>query len=290
MESLQTETMVEGIPLLGKTGELVDIATALSVSELIITSINSPNDSLVRNIVECQEKGIQISPLPFIYEELTGRVPVGMIKEGWLEVLPLQHASTGVIFPILKRTVDIILAVVGLIILALIFPFTALAIRLDSRGPILFRQERVGKGGHAFQAYKFRSMMVSSHEDSQLLWTEPGDPRVTHVGRFLRATHIDEFPQFFNILKGDMSAIGPRPERSELAAQFEKEIPFYRIRHSVRPGMAGWALIKQGNTSTLQDAWLKLEYDLYYIKHQSIWLDLIILLKTFVDAVTLRGR
>ena len=262
----------------------------MGVSEVIITSIDSPDETLIRSLVQCQEQGIQITPLPNIYEEMTGRIPIDMVSEGWLGVLPLQHASTGVIFPLFKRTVDVTLSVVGLVCLSLLLPFVTIAIRLDSKGAVFYGQDRFGKGGRIFRAYKFRSMTDEPRNSQLPLWTEPSDPRITRVGKVLRATHIDELPQFFNILKGDMSAVGPRPERLELALQFEKEIPFYRLRHSVRPGMAGWALIKQGNTSSMQDAWTKLEYDLYYIKRQSVWIDVIIMLKTFVDAFTFRGR
>lgn len=278
------------LPLLGSMSKLPQIAERTGASEVIITSIESPNETLIRSLVECQEQGLQITPLPNIYEEMTGRIPVDMVSEGWLGVLPLHHASTGVIFPLFKRSVDISLSIIGLVCLSILLPFVVVAIRLDSKGSAFYRQDRFGKGGRTFRAFKFRSMEAESQDGNSPLWTEPSDPRITRVGRILRATHIDEFPQFLNILKGDMSAVGPRPERLELALQFEKEIPFYRLRHSVRPGMAGWALIKQGNTSSVQDAWMKLEYDLYYIKHQSVWLDVIILLKTFVDAFTFRGR
>jgi len=275
---------------LGSTDDLPELARTLGASEVIVTSMEQTNDSLVRILIDCQEQGVQVTPLPVVFEEITGRIPLDLVARGWLSVLPMSHAGTGVLFPLFKRSVDILLAAVGLLVVLVLLPFVAVAIRLDSPGPIFFRQDRVGKGGRHFRAYKFRSMTVFRGDTEQPLWTERGDARVTRVGRILRSTHIDEFPQFLNILKGDMSSVGPRPERIELADQFDKAIPFYRLRHSVRPGMAGWALIKQGNTSSVQDAWMKLEYDLYYIKHQSIWLDSLILLKTFVDAVTFRGR
>ncbi len=275
---------------LGSTDDLPELARIMGASEIIVTTMDQPNESLVRSLVDCQEQGVQVTPLPVVFEEITGRIPLDLVARGWLSVLPMSHASTGVLFPLFKRSVDILLAAFGLLVVLVLLPFVAVAIRLDSSGPIFFRQDRVGKGGRHFRAYKFRSMTVFRGDTEQPLWTERGDARVTRVGRILRSTHIDEFPQFLNILKGDMSSVGPRPERIELADQFDKAIPFYRLRHSVRPGMAGWALIKQGNTSSVQDAWMKLEYDLYYIKHQSIWLDSLILLKTFVDAVTFRGR
>ena len=275
---------------LGSTDDLPELARIMGASEVIVTSMEQTNDSLVRSLIDCQEQGVQVTPLPVVFEEITGRIPLDLVARGWLSVLPMSHAGTGVLFPLFKRSVDLLLAAVGLLVVLVLLPIVALAIRLDSPGPIFFRQDRIGKGGRRFRAYKFRSMTALSIDTKEPLWTEQGDARVTRVGRFLRSTHIDEFPQFLNILKGDMSSVGPRPERIELADQFDKAIPFYRLRHSVRPGMAGWALIKQGNTSSVQDAWMKLEYDLYYIKHQSIWLDSLILLKTFVDAVTFRGR
>jgi exopolysaccharide biosynthesis polyprenyl glycosylphosphotransferase len=189
----------------------------------------------------------------------------------------------------IKRAMDIVLASLGMLFLAPFFPFIAAAIYLDSPGPIFYRQERVGKGGRIFRVYKFRSM-VPDAEKGRAVWAKEDDPRVTRVGRILRRTHVDEFPQFLNILKGEMSAVGPRPERPEFVEELAKEIPFYRMRHAVKPGMAGWGLVKQGYGASKEDALLKLQYDLYYIKHQSLWLDIVILLKTIVDTLTLRGR
>jgi len=185
---------------------------------------------------------------------------------------------------------DIVLTSTGLFFLGPALPFIALAIYLDSPGPIFYTQERVGKGGKTFRAHKFRSMVPNAEKKGKPAWAQEGDPRVTRVGRLLRATHVDEFPQFLNIIKGEMSAVGPRPERPEFVPELEKEIPFYRTRHCVKPGMAGWALVKQGYGASREDALIKLQYDLYYIKHQSVWLDVVILLKTIVDTVTLRGR
>jgi len=169
-------------------------------------------------------------------------------------------------------------------------PFIALAIYLDSPGPIFYTQERVGTMGKIFRVYKFRSMVPDAEKEREAVWAKKGDPRVTRVGRLLRATHVDEFPQFLNILKGEMSVVGPRPERPEFVAELETEIPFYRIRYSIKPGMAGWALVRQGYGASKEDAIIKLEYDLYYIKHQSLWLDLTIVLKTIADTLTFRGR
>ena len=189
----------------------------------------------------------------------------------------------------LKRAVDIILASIGLLFL---LPFTAFigsAICIDSPGPIFYGQERIGLGGRRFTLWKFRSMRVNA-ENGKAVWAQRNDSRVTRVGRILRKTHVDEFPQFWNVLKGEMSVVGPRPERPEFAAELENVIPFYRVRHTVKPGMAGWALVCQGYGGSDTDALLKLEYDLYYIKHQSSFFDVVILLKTGIDMIAFRGR
>ena len=184
---------------------------------------------------------------------------------------------------------DIFLTLLGLLCWAPFFPFIAAAIYLDSPGPIFYTQWRVGKGGALFKAYKFRSM-VPHAEKGNAVWAQENDPRVTRVGRILRRTHIDEFPQYYNILKGEMSAVGPRAERPEFEEELKQEIPYYRLRYAVKPGMAGWGLINQGYGASKEDALLKLEHDLYYIKHQSLRLDLLILARTIVDTLTLRGR
>lgn len=284
----------DGLAELGTSSRLPQLVQDLGVSEVILTSPNhqngGSNGEWTRNLVDCYENGVQITLLPDILEDVTERVSLDLVENGWVSSLPLKHASTGVIFPIVKRFMDIVLACVGLLGFGLVLPFAALAIRLDSPGPIFYLQDRVGKGGKIFQAFKLRTMRNDAEKDGKAVWAERRDPRVTRVGKVLRATHLDEFPQLLNILKGDMSAVGPRPERPELASELDKAIPFYRLRHSVRPGMAGWALVKHGYSSSVEDSRIKLEYDLYYIKHQSIWFDIVILLKTVVDSVTLRGR
>ena len=284
-----TDEPTDGLRRAGATAELSEIVHRLGVSEVIVTSIDYNDANLARILIDCQEQGIQITSASAIYEQLTGRVPLSMLSNGWFGVLPLDHPGTGVIFPLAKRLLDLLLATLGLIPFALMFPFLALPIRIDSRGPIFYSQSRLGKGRRVVRAHKLRSMRDDAEADGKAIWAQRGDPRVTGVGRILRATHFDELPQFLNVLLGDMSIVGPRPERPELATELEREIPFYRLRHSVAPGLAGWAVIHQGYGGTLEDSRRKLEYDLYYIKHQSIWLDLFILLKAFMDAVKFRG-
>lgn len=282
--------IIDGVPVLGDRQELGALIARYQASTLILAITYEVNGELFQTVMDSLEQGVEIIPMPVIYENVTGRVPVEHIGDNWYVAMPIHHPSTGALHPLLKRATDIILASMGLFFLALALPFIALAIYLDSPGPIFYSQERVGKGGKIFKAYKFRSMIPNAEKEGKAVWAQQGDPRVTRVGRLLRATHVDEFPQFLNIIKGEMSAVGPRPERPEFVAVLEREIPFYRTRHCVKPGMAGWGLVKQGYGASEEDALVKLQYDLYYIKHQSVWLDLVILLKTIVDTLTLRGR
>lgn len=275
--------------VLGDRHALKRLIRQHGVSTLVLAVTHEVNGELLQTLMDCLELGVEIIPMPVLYEELTGRVPVEHVGDNWYVAMPIDHPGTGGLYPLLKRAMDIVLASLGLFFLALATPIIALAIYLESPGPIIYRQVRVGKGGRLFRVYKFRSM-VPDAEKGQAVWAQENDPRVTRVGRLLRKTHVDEFPQFLNILKGEMSAVGPRPERPEFVAELAKEIPFYRVRHAVKPGMAGWGLVKQGYGSSKEDALLKLKYDLYYIKHQSLWLDLVILIKTILDTVTLRGR
>ena len=281
--------VIEGVPVIGTWRDLPSLVKEKSVSEIILAITHIIHGEPIRAIMDCQEQGVQVSLMPLLYEEITGRVPVEHIGDDWSLVLPLDHAAIGGFWPFLKRTMDILISGIGLIILALLFPLLALAIYIDSPGPIFYTQERVGKGGRIFRIFKFRSM-VPGAEENGAVWAEENDPRVTRVGRFLRRTMIDELPQFINVLRGDMSIVGPRPERPIFADQLAEQIPFYRARHAVKPGMAGWALINYGYSSSVRDALVKLQYDLYYIKHQSLALDMFILLKTIGAMLSFRGR
>jgi len=276
-------------PVLGDRHALPDLIARDQISTLILAITHQVSGELLQILMDCLELGVEIIPMPVLYEELTGRVPIEHVGDNWYVALPIHHPLTRPLNRLIKRASDIVLALLGLVCLAPLFPFLALAIYLDSPGPIFYSQWRVGRGGRLFKAYKFRSMVPDAEQD-EAVWAQENDPRVTRVGRILRRTHVDEFPQFLNILKGEMSAVGPRPERPEFVDELVQEIPFYRVRHAVKPGMAGWALVNYGYASSKEDALVKLQHDLYYIKHQSSWLDIVILLKTIVDTLTLRGR
>ncbi len=288
LSSADTPEATVNVRVLGSCDTLCNLVLRHRVTNLIL-AVKQVDGALLQLLTDCLELGVEVIPMAVLYEQLTGRVPIEYAGHSWYVAVPVHHPSTGGLYPLLKRFMDILLASLGIVALAPLFPFIALAIYLDSPGPIFYTQWRVGKGGRLFKACKFRSM-VPNAEKGGAVWASRDDPRVTRVGRLLRRTHVDEFPQFINILRGEMSAVGPRPERPEFAEVLTTEIPFYRVRHAVKPGMAGWGLVKQGYGASKHDALLKLQYDLYYIKHQSLWLDLVILLKTVADTVTLRGR
>ncbi len=282
--------VVKGLPVIGTRRDLASLVKAKDVSEVILAITHNLHHELFRALMDCQEQGAQITPMPLLFEEITGKVPVEHIGDSWPVALPLDHPSTGSFFPLFKRAVDLSITAIGLTVLVILLPLVALALYIDSPGPIFYTQERVGKGGKIFRLIKFRSMIPNAEKKGEAVWAKKGDPRITRVGRFLRLTRLDELPQFINVLKGDMSVVGPRPERPEFVAKLEERIPFYRVRHSVRPGMAGWGLVKYGYADSVEDTLEKVQYDLYYIKHQSIYLDLLILAKTIGAMISFKGR
>jgi len=282
--------IIEDLPVLGTRRDLVNLVRANDVAEVVLAITHDVNGELLQALMDCQEQGVAITPMTALYEELTGRVPVEHIGDAWYIALPLNHAATGGFYPLLKRALDIGVATVGLVLLSLLLPFIALAIVLDSPGPVFYTQKRVGKGGRAYRLIKLRTMIPGAEREGEAVWAREDDPRVTRVGRFLRRMRLDELPQFINVLRGEMSVVGPRPERPEFVAGLEKRLPFYRMRHAVKPGMAGWAMLHQDYAGSVEDALVRLQYDLYYIKHQSIHLDMLILLRTLGKMVRLRGR
>lgn len=281
---------IDGLTVLGNHKQLLRIACDMGVNEVVLAVTRDLPGDVFRTLLDVQEQGIEIVPMPVLYEQITGRVPVEHIGESWYVALPLGHASTGSFYPIIKRMLDLIVAAIGVVIFGILLPFIALAVRLDSPGPVFYGQERVGKGGRVFKVHKLRTMVADAERYGKAVWAQHNDPRVTRVGRLLRKARIDEWPQFVNILKGEMSAVGPRPERPEFVAQLEKLVPFYRLRHAVKPGMAGWAVVNFDYVDSIESARVRVEYDLYYIKHQTLWLDIVILFRMVGQVFALKGR
>lgn len=232
----------------------------------------------ISELLQAKLSGVYVEDATTTYERLTGKILIDDLKPSWLIFSDGFVVSRSTRF--LKRVFDLLLAAVGTVLSAPLALMTAVAIYLDSEGPILYGQERVGENNVPFTVWKFRSMRTDAEIAGTPVWAKDGDSRVTRVGRVIRKTRLDELPQFWNVLRGDMSFVGPRPERPFFVEQLAKEIPFYQQRHAVKPGLTGWAQVKYQYGSTVEDAMEKLRYDLYYVKNLSIALDLSIVFDT----------
>lgn len=276
-------------PILGDKKTLRSLARQGSIDMIIMAIDYKENPDLFQEALEAAQLGISVVPMARVYENTCGKIPVEYIGDQWFVTLPAEPVISP-LYLCWRKTLDMLFGLFGLLALILLFPIVALAIYLDSPGPIFYSQERLGYRGQPFQVLKFRSMRLDAERPGQAVWAKKHDQRVTRVGRFLRATHLDELPQILNILRGEMTLIGPRPERQVFVDQLEKTIPFYRCRLSVKPGLTGWAQVKYPYTNSGHEALIKLQYDLYYIKHQSLTLDLLIMLKTVVEVLLCHGR
>jgi sugar transferase (PEP-CTERM system associated) len=265
--------------VMGTCDQLREIAQRVGAHTAILAIPNNRSKKLIRNILDARMQGINIRDMADVYEQLTGRIPVRNIGDQWLLFAEGFYVLHKEYIQKIKRLFDLIASGLLLSLTAPMIGLTALAIRMDSRGPVFYRQQRVGRGQKVFTIYKFRSMRQDA-EIGKARWAAERDPRVTRVGRFLRLTHIDEIPQIWNIFKGDMSLVGPRPERPEFVEVLENEIPYYFVRYTVRPGITGWAQVSYRYGASIEDAKNKLEFDLYYIKNMSLFLDFKILLRT----------
>jgi exopolysaccharide biosynthesis polyprenyl glycosylphosphotransferase len=277
------------IPVLGTGNDLLNVFLRDQIAELIVTSTRELGGEMFQGVMDAYERGAVVVPMPILYERMTGRVPVEHINDNWAVVLPIGGNSVLSPYPILKRLLDITLALSGLGIFMLLLPFLALAIHLDSPGGLFYTQIRVGLNGRPFRIIKFRTMIKDAEAKTGAVFSKGGDVRVTRVGRWLRKTRLDELPQVINVLRGEMSLVGPRPERPEHVVRLQQTIPFYRTRHIVRPGVTGWAQVQYHYGETDEDSMVKLQYDLYYIRHQSLALDLNIMIRTAGKMLRLSG-
>ncbi len=274
--------------LVWPTSELLPIHNNQGLDQVVLAN-PTQTPQLLRTLSLLHEQGVQITPMFALYQDLTGRVPVSHLGDDWYVALPAHVKKNGRTYMMVKRAWDFGMALVGLALTTPVMPLVALAIKLDSPGPVFFRQTRVGRGGKSFKIVKFRTMRQDAEASTGAVWAIDHDPRITRVGRFLRKSRLDEIPQLWNVLIGDMSFVGPRPERPEFDEKLEREIPFYRARRAVRPGLTGWAQISHGYGNTMLDALRKVEYDLYYIKNELLYLDLLILLRTVAVVLRLGG-
>lgn len=272
--------------VLGTVDRLLPLAESEGVARVVVCLRERRGRVPIEQLLACRMAGIEVEEREAMYERLTGKLAVESMRPSYLifsrgfQKDPMTLA--------LKRVGDILLSLLGLLLSLPICLLTALLIKLTSRGPVFFTQERAGQDGAVFRLIKFRTMTVDAEKDTGPVWAQAGDSRITPVGRFLRLTRIDEIPQFINILLGQMSFVGPRPERPHFVEQLSKQIPFYPLRHTVKPGLTGWAQVRHQYGASVEDAREKLRYDLYYIKNMGLLFDLNIVLRT--TGVILLGK
>ncbi|OJX46943.1 MAG: hypothetical protein BGO78_15700 [Chloroflexi bacterium 44-23] len=279
-----------GYEVIGSSDELLRIIDDEQISDVVFAISGNFSTSLLNAVITAEENGVDVTTMPVMYEELLGRIPIYLVQNDWLLRSFVDQMHINRFYEFGKRLIDIIGGLVGVFVLVILSPFIIFGIAISGKGPIIYRQTRMGKNGKEFKIIKFRSMQVDAEKNGLALAARENDDRITPFGRFLRKSHLDELPQFINILKGDMSLVGPRSERPMIIDELKEIIPFYRARLFVKPGLTGWAQVNFGYASTIEENAIKLEYDLYYIKHRNTLMDLGILFQTVGSVIGLRGR
>jgi sugar transferase (PEP-CTERM system associated) len=274
--------------VVGTVQDIPAIVRSRRVERVVVSLADARGKLPVDDLLQMKlNDGVKFDHLASVYEEYTGKIAIENLRPSWLIFSPGFRKSR--VLAGAKRAMDVAGAAVGLSLTLPLLVIVAIAIKVTSRGPVLYNQQRVGKDGRLFTIHKFRSMRVDAEAVTGAVWATKDDPRVTAVGRVLRRTRIDELPQLWNVLVGDMSVVGPRPERPEFVAELTKQIPFYGQRHAVRPGVTGWAQVRHAYGSSVDDALQKLQYELFYIKRLSIAFDLFIALETLKTVLVRRG-
>ena len=266
---------------------LMEVVHRQRVHRVIVAMPNRRGTIPMPELLQLRMQGVKIEEATSWLEKISGKIEVENLYPSWLVFGEGFRRSTA--FILVRRAVSIVISLIGLILALPLFPLIMLAIRLDSKGPVFYTQTRVGKAGRVFKVVKFRTMGQDAEAASGPKWAGDNDPRITRVGKFLRSSRLDEIPQLWCVLKGDMAFVGPRPERPEFIEWLSKEIPYYGVRHMVRPGLTGWAQVKYKYGSTVEDSREKLQYDLFYIKNASIGLDLLIMFLTVKTVLLRRG-
>ena len=265
---------------------LMEVTNAQRVHRVIVAMPDRRGTFPVQDLLELRLNGVRIEESTSWLEKISGRIEVEQLYPSWLIFAEGFRFSSS--FNLLRRALSMLVSLILLLVVLPILPFVILAIKLDSKGPVVYRQKRVGRAGHTFFCYKFRTMRQDAEADTGPTWAGDDDPRITRIGKFLRTSRIDEIPQLWCVFKGDMAFVGPRPERPEFVEWLTKEIPYYGVRHAVRPGITGWAQVRYKYGNTIEDAKQKLQYDLFYIKNASLGLDILIMFQTI--KIVLLGR
>ena len=267
-----------GFPVLGSTTDLEKIAGERALSRIVVALEDRRGALPTRELVTLRVRGLRIEEAATALSALTGRISLHVVKPSWFVFSDGFYRSRWT--DVLKRALDLAVAIIAMVLGLPLMILVAVAVRFESKGPVIYRQIRVGLMNRNFEMLKFRSMCQDAEKPNEAKWACQNDPRVTRIGRFLRKYRLDELPQFWNVIKGDMSFVGPRPERPSFVKDLRESVPYYDERHSVRPGLTGWAQVQYSYGSSVEDAYRKLEYDLFYLKNMSLTFDLAIILKT----------
>ncbi len=283
----ELQSTVESGPLLGGALSLKDRAIGLRVDHIIVALSERRGGTMpIDDLLECRIVGMRVWDLSTYFEKMLGQIRIDQLHPGWL--IFGNGFDHSIYRDIAKRVFDIVWSCVLLALATPLMALTAIGIVLESRGPVFYRQERVGQDGRTFRVLKFRSMRLDAEKNGTPQWAVAKDARVTRVGAMIRRFRLDEFPQLLNVLRGEMSLVGPRPERPYFVKQLTSKIPFYALRHSVKPGVTGWAQVRYQYGASMEDALEKLQYDLYYVKNHSLLLDVVVLFQTI--GVVLSGK
>jgi sugar transferase (PEP-CTERM system associated) len=275
------------IKVLGEVSDIPTIVRTHHVDRVVVSLADARGTLPMERLLEMKLSGVTFDHLASVYERYTGKIAVENLRPSWL-IFSAGFRTTRRVLAI-KRTLDIAVSLTAFIVSLPVMAIVAIAVRMSSPGPVLYHQRRVGERGRVFTLHKFRSMGIDAEAGSGAVWSQNGDTRVTRVGRFLRRMRLDELPQLWNVMRGDMSLVGPRPERPEFIEQLTQQIPYYGQRHIVKPGLTGWAQVRYAYGSSVEDAMEKLQYDLFYIKHMSLGMDLLIALSTVKTVLSRRG-
>lgn len=278
---------LDGLPLLGKFEDLVSVVERENIKRIIVAIKDRRRAMPVQELLNLRLKGLSVEDGGKLLERISGKIEVDQLHPSWL--IFSDGFRLHPIVLVAQRVIGIIVSVVLMVASLPIIPWIILLIKLTSPGPVLYRQKRVGRGGVVFHCYKFRTMGADAEADTGPTWASDSDPRITPVGRFLRLVRLDEIPQLWNVLRGDMNFVGPRPERPEFDTWLKQEIPYYHLRQVVRPGITGWAQIRCGYGATVEQSKEKMRFDLYYIKNISLSLDLLIMFQTIKTVIFGRG-
>ena len=274
--------------ILSPNMSLTDIVMEQQVDEIVVALAERRGGSMpLRELLDCKLQGVRVVDIAAHFEKTLGQIRLDSVSAGWL--IFGDGFSQGLWRTVVKRLFDVVCALILLVLASPIILITGLLILLESGGPVLYLQERVGLNGRLFNVIKFRSMRTDAEQDGQPRWASARDERVTRVGRLIRKLRIDELPQLFSVLNGDMSLVGPRPERPYFVDRLTQEIPYFAVRQSVKPGVTGWAQVRYHYGSSVEDAAEKLQYDLYYVKNHTLFLDLVILFETIGVVLTAKG-